>query len=80
MRFIPVLNEFALQNPANAQEIGGYPLIDLFINFKVRNMRFYIRGEHINASFTKQPDYFAAPNVPYRDFKFQLGVKWNIFS
>lgn len=80
MRYIPVLNEFALQDPASTQEIGSYPLIDLFINFKVRNMRFYIRGEHINASFTKQPDYFAAPNVPYRDFKFQLGIKWNIFS
>ncbi len=80
LRYIPIMNEFALQDPAHTQEIGGYPLIDLFINFKVRNMRFYIRGEHINASFTKQPDYFAAPNVPHRDFKFQLGLKWNIFS
>lgn len=80
LRYIPILNEFALQDPASIQEIGGYPILDIFINFKVRNMRFYIRGEHINASFTKQPDYFAAPNVPYRDFKFQLGLKWNIFS
>lgn len=80
LRYIPILNEFALQDPASIQEIGGYPILDIFINFKVRNMRFYIRGEHINASFTKEPDYFAAPNVPYRDFKFQLGLKWNIFS
>lgn len=80
LRYIPVINEFALQDPATMQEIGGYPILDIFINFKVQNMRFYIRGEHINASFTKQPDYFAAPNVPYRDFKFQLGLKWNIFS
>ncbi|MFV0163821.1 putative porin [Empedobacter falsenii] len=80
LRYIPILNEFAIQDPTNIQEIGGYPILDIFINFKVRNMRFYIRGEHINASFTKEPDYFAAPNVPYRDFKFQLGLKWNIFS
>lgn len=80
LRYIPILNEFAIQDPTNIQEIGGYPILDVFINFKVRNMRFYIRGEHINASFTKEPDYFAAPNVPYRDFKFQLGLKWNIFS
>ncbi|WP_313386084.1 putative porin [Chishuiella sp.] len=79
-RFIPVLNEFALQDPSSTQQIGGYPIMDLFINFKVRNMRFYIRGEHFNASFSSKPDYFAAPNVPYKDFKFQLGVKWNIFS
>ncbi|HJD86411.1 MAG TPA: putative porin, partial [Empedobacter falsenii] len=80
LRYIPILNEFAIQDLTNIQEIGGYPILDVFINFKVRNMRFYIRGEHINASFTKEPDYFAAPNVPYRDFKFQLGLKWNIFS
>ena len=80
MRYIPIINEFALQNPTSVQEIGGYPILDIFINFKVQNMRFYIRGEHINASFTKEPNYFAAPNVPYRDFKFQLGLKWNIFS
>ncbi|MFV0155975.1 putative porin [Empedobacter falsenii] len=80
LRYIPILNEFAIQDLTNIQEIGGYPILDVFINFKVRNMRFYIRGEHINASFTKEPEYFAAPNVPYRDFKFQLGLKWNIFS
>ena len=80
MRYIPIINEFALQDPTSIQEIGGYPILDIFINFKVQNMRFYIRGEHINASFTKEPNYFAAPNVPYRDFKFQLGLKWNIFS
>lgn len=80
LRYIPIINEFAIQDLTNIQEIGGYPILDVFINFKVRNMRFYIRGEHINASFTKEPEYFAAPNVPYRDFKFQLGLKWNIFS
>lgn len=80
LRYIPIINEFAIQDLTNIQEIGGYPILDVFINFKVRNMRFYIRGEHINASFTKEPEYFAAPNVLYRDFKFQLGLKWNIFS
>ncbi len=39
-------------DPASIEEIGGYPILDVFINFKVCNMRFYIRGEHINASFT----------------------------
>lgn len=79
LRYIPVLNEFALQNPA-IQRIGAYPVLDVFINFKVRNMRFYIRGEHLNASFISQPDYFSTSNVPYKGFKFQLGLKWNIFS
>lgn len=79
LRYIPILNEFAIQDAA-IQRIGAYPILDVFINFKVRNMRFYIRGEHLNASFISQPDYFSTSNIPYRGFKFQLGLKWNIFS
>jgi len=79
LTYNPVLNEFAIQNAA-IQRIGAYPILDVFVNFKVRNMRFYIRGEHLNASFVSQPDYFSTSNVPYRGFKFQLGIKWNIFS
>ena len=77
--FTPIFNEFYLQNPAQLQPIGNHPMIDLFINAKIRNMRIFIRGDHFNAIFGKR-GYFAAPNVPYRDFKLQLGLKWNIFN
>ena len=80
LQYFPVTNEMMLQNGSQIQEIGNYPIIDAFINFKVKNMRFYIRGEHINALFSKEPQYFSAPGVPYRAFKFQLGLKWNIFT
>jgi len=80
MQYFPVNNEFMLQNGEQIQKVGGFPIVDLFLNFKVKNMRFYIRGEHINAMFTKDPNYFSAPGVPYRAFKFQLGLKWNIFT
>ncbi|WP_068596304.1 putative porin [Vaginella massiliensis] len=77
--FFPLINEFYLQDEATAQKIGGYPIVDLFLNAKVRNMRFYIRGDHLNALFGKR-NYFSVPGVPYRGFKIQLGLKWNIFS
>lgn len=79
-QYFPVTNELMMQNGHQIQKIGDYPIIDLFLNFKVQNMRFYIRGEHINALFSKEPEYFSAPGVPYRAFKFQLGLKWNIFT
>jgi len=80
LQYFPVTNQLMLQNGDQIQEIGGFPIIDAFINFKVQNMRFYIRGEHINSMFSKEPEYFSAPGVPYRSFKFQLGLKWNIFT
>ena len=80
LRYFPITGEMALQDPNNIQQIGNFPIIDAFLNFKVQNMRFYIRGEHINSMFSKEPNYFSAPGVPYRAFKFQLGLKWNIFT
>ena len=79
-QYFPVTNELMMQNGDQVQEIGNYPIIDAFLNIKVQNMRFYIRGEHLNSMFSKEPEYFSAPGVPYRAFKFQLGLKWNIFT
>ena len=77
--FFPLTNEFYLQNTDFTQKIGGYPMLDLFLNAKVRNMRFYIRGDHVNALFGKR-NYFSVPGTPYRGFKFQIGIKWDIFT
>lgn len=78
-QYFPINGEMMMQNGDQIQEIGDFPIIDAFLNFKVQNMRFYIRGEHLNSAFGK-PTYFSAPGVPYRGFKFQLGLKWNIFT
>ena len=80
LQYFPGNGEFMLQDPNNIQQIGNFPIIDAFMNFKVMNMRFYIRGEHFNSLFTSKPEYFSAPGVPYRAFKIQLGLKWNIFT
>ena len=77
--FSPIFNEFYLQDPTQLQSFGNYPMIDLFINAKIRNMRLFIRGDHFNAIFGKR-DYFSSPGTPYRGFKFQIGIKWDLFT
>nr|WP_262908965.1 putative porin [Leeuwenhoekiella parthenopeia] len=71
----PVLAEFYVQNQ---EEIGDFPLIDLFFNMKVRQTRIFFIGEHINALVAPN-DYFSAPGYPYRDFTFRFGLVWNFF-
>ena len=71
----PVLAEFNIQN---AVEIGNYPVIDVFANARVRNMRIFLKAEHVNSFFTKK-NYYAAPNYPYRDFVVRFGIVWNFF-
>ncbi|WP_299763090.1 putative porin [uncultured Dokdonia sp.] len=71
----PVLAEFYVQNN---QEIGGFPLIDFFVNMKVRQTRIFFKAEHLNSGFTGN-DFFSAPGYPYRDFNVRFGIVWNFF-
>ncbi|MGO4921376.1 putative porin [Maribacter spongiicola] len=72
----PILGEFYVQNK---EELGGYPLLDFFINARIKQTRIYLKAEHFNASFSGY-DYYAAPNYPYRDFVIRFGLVWNFFS
>lgn len=72
----PLLGEFYIQNN---EELGAFPLLDFFINAKVRQTRIYLKAEHFNSSFTGNT-FYAAPNYPYRDFVIRFGLVWNFFS
>lgn len=72
----PLLGEFFIQNN---EAFGGYPLLDVFINAKVRQTRIYLKAEHLN-SILSPPEYFSAPDYPYRDFVIRFGLVWNFFS
>ena len=71
----PILAEFYVQN---TEEIGAFPLLDLFVNIKVRQTRIFVKAEHFNSAFTGN-DFFSAPGYPYRDFSIRFGLVWNFF-
>lgn len=72
----PLLGEFYIQN---SEKLGGYPLLDFFINARVKQTRIFLKAEHFNSSFS-QPNYYSAPSYPYRDFVIRFGLVWNFFS
>ena len=72
----PVISEFHLQNE---QEIGGYPVLDFFINAQIQRTRLYFKLEHFNSSLGETSDYYSAPNYPYRDLTIRFGLVWNFF-
>ena len=73
----PLLSEFYVQN---REELGGFPLLDVFINARVRQTRIYLKAEHLNTLWSKEYNFYAAPNYPYRDFVIRFGLVWNFFS
>jgi hypothetical protein len=72
----PVLGEFYIQNN---EELGGFPMLDFFINARVKQTRIYLKAEHFNSSFTGY-NFYSAPDRPYRDFVIRFGLVWNFFS
>ncbi len=73
----PVLGEFYIQNN---EQLGGFPMLDFFINARVQQTRIYLKAEHFNSSFGETSEFFAAPDYPYRDFVIRFGLVWNFFS
>lgn len=72
----PLLGEFYVQNE---RKIGGFPMLDFFVNAKVKQARLFLKAEHFNSAMTGY-DFYAAPNYPYRDFIVRFGIVWNFFK
>lgn len=72
----PVIAEAFVQNK---KEIGDFPMLDFFINARIRQTRIFLKAEHFNSGFTGNK-FYNAPNYPYRDFIIRFGLVWNFFQ
>lgn len=75
-QYNPLLGEFFVQDQ---KEIGNFPMVDFFVNFRIRQTRIFFKAEHFNSSFTGN-NYYSAPHYPYRDFMLRFGLVWNFFQ
>lgn len=74
--YSPLLAEFYVQDK---ERLGGFPLLDFFINARVKQTRIFLKAEHFNSSFTGY-NFYSAPAYPFRDFVVRFGLVWNFFS
>ena len=72
----PLLGEFYIQEKT---KIGDFPLVDFFINARIRQARIFLKAEHLNSSFSGR-NYYSAPNYPYKDFIVRFGLVWTFFQ
>ena len=73
----PVTTEAFVQSQT---KIGDFPMLDFFINGRIRQTRIFLKAEHFNTLFSKTNQHFSAPNYPYRDFMIRFGLVWNFFQ
>ena len=72
----PVITEDFVQNEV---KVGDFPLIDFFINARIRQTRIFLKAEHFNSKMTGN-NFLTAPNYPYRDFTIRFGLVWTFFQ
>ncbi|CAD7803811.1 hypothetical protein CHRY9390_01134 [Chryseobacterium aquaeductus] len=76
--YFPILNEYILPN-ADSFSIGGQPIADLYLNFKVKKMFFFIEGQQIGTMLSHNKAY-AFPHYPVYDFRLNIGIVWYLFN
>ncbi|WP_010522005.1 putative porin [Aquimarina agarivorans] len=71
----PIIAENYVQN---SLKLGNYPIVDLFLNAKVRQTRIFFKLENAQYLLAQNTD-LVAPNYPARDFLIRFGLVWNFF-
>ena len=73
----PSLQQFHLQDDF---EVKGYPVLDLFLDFRINRTRVLVKYNHLNAGLMAQGGYFVTPDYTgYRSF-LDLGISWYLFD
>lgn len=75
--YFPLTGQWILQNNERLQ---FYPVLDWFLNLKVRWFRVTAKVDNISAYFGKRTGYYTAPNYPAADLAFKMGVIWRFFE
>lgn len=60
-------------------EIGNYPLINVYADFFLRRMRFFVMGQHINMGWPTN-EFFSAPHYAYNPRMFKMGLQWTFYD
>ena len=78
--YCPMITQFAVQkNEESRVELGGYPFIDVYANFRLKGVRFFIMMSHVNSGSGNAMS-FLAPHYPTNSNVLHFGVSWPFFN
>ena len=61
-------------------ECGGFPIMNLYANFKMKQARFFVAWTHFNQKLHSGDAYFATPHYPLNPARLQVGVSVNFVN
>ncbi len=75
--YTPALGVFYVQNNEN---IGNnYPLMDLYLNIKLKRTRFFVKLQHFNSSWFER-NYYSTLHYPYNQNAIKFGLSWVFYD
>lgn len=74
--YMPATGQFYTQKDV---KIGHYPLMNLYGNFHLKRMRFFVMYSHLSRLFAN-PNYFSAPHYPMNPAVLKVGLSWNFYD
>jgi hypothetical protein len=74
--YSPALAQFCIQDN---ETIGNYPLMDAFLNIRLKRTRFFFKLQHFNSKWFEQR-YYSAVHYPYNQFSFKFGISWIFYN
>lgn len=77
--YAPAIGQFYLQNPDTRYKVGGYPLVNAYINLHLKRTRIFVQMYNL-IQRTGDKSYFLAPHYPLNPRILKIGLSWNFFD
>lgn len=77
--YAPAIGQFYLQNKDNLVKVGGYPLVNAYLNLHLKRTRIFLQMYNLIQG-TGERSYFLAPHYPLNPRILKFGISWNFFD
>ena len=71
----PATQQFQTQEE---KKIGNYPIINAYINFRLKQARFFITGYNLGSRFISPTEYFSLVHYPLNPMKIRVGISFHL--
>lgn len=78
--YAPALEQYYVQEGEHKIQIGGYPFVNAYANFHLKQVRFYVMYYHVTQGLFDNTESFLAPHYPINPRMFKLGLSWNFWD
>lgn len=78
--YAPALEQYFVQEGEHRVQVGGYPFINVYANFHLKQVRFYVMYYHVTQGLFDNTESFLVPHYPINPRMFKLGFSWNFWN